>query len=155
MRTAMTWDDDRLRALTIAQRHNLWVNAKASGKSDAAALVASIENLGLPYLDTRCAALGEEVANRLYEIVFSDEGRAAATKAADEGLPPLGALDPILVEGLGEDYGKKTLTTATAGAFISQMLTPMGYTGTGKRKALPPGCVARTGELFTPPAAAA
>ncbi|PVE25652.1 hypothetical protein DC522_04875 [Microvirga sp. KLBC 81] len=82
------------------------------------------------------------------QVIFSPEGKRAALAAVKQGLPPLAFIDSLLKEALGSDYGKHNEDTAQAGYLVTNLMRQMGYKPVGSAP-LPPGCIAKTGRLFT------
>lgn len=142
------WTEERLRAATPEERARLYANAKRMGTPDALAIAQRIESLGLPFSEPGCVNMDDPIVAKLYEIVFSDESRIAAKKAADDGLPALAGVDPLISKALGADYGKHNMTTHTAGGFIAELMREMGYKETGKSGKTPSGCIATSGQMW-------
>ena len=86
------------------------------------------------------------IIQRLEDVCRSDEGRAAARSASDEGLPAMAGVDPLLVRELGADYGTFD-TTSWAGGFVAEEMEAQGYRQT-RKKPMPAGCVAKTAAFF-------
>ena len=133
--------------MTVSGRARLYENAKAQDTEEAAELVKLIEETKLPFSEVGGINMDDPLVQAIYRIVHSDEGRAAAFEAAEEGLPALAGVDPLLAEALGVDYGKHNMTTHTAGAFVAEVMRSMGYRDTGQSPT-PEGCIAKSGQLW-------
>lgn len=116
---------------------------------EGAALARLIEDTGLPFSEEGCVNLDDPIVAKMHEIVFSEEGRAAARQAADDGLPALAGVDPLIAKALSVDYGKHNMTTHTAGALVAELMRHMGYREAGHSAKTPPGCIARSGQMWT------
>ena len=76
------WDLDRLKAMSIHERGDLYKNASRLGHTpDGAALKKLIEEAGLPFSDSACLTNDDPITIKMYEIIFSKEGREAALAA--------------------------------------------------------------------------
>jgi len=139
----------QLRAMTPSERHTLYKNARRIGGAKAEAVIALLEEAGLPYSEDSCVSLDDPIVLKMHEVVNSEQGLAAMLDAFSKGLPPLAGVDPLIASTLGVDYGKHNMTTNTAGALVVERMSAMGFRKIeGQTKALPRGCVARSGVLF-------
>ena len=86
------------------------------------------------------------IIQRIEEIIRSDEGRAAAKAATDEGQAAMAGIDPLLAADLGSSYGERD-TTNWAGSLTAEIMAEAGYVET-RKKALPPTCIAKTAAFF-------
>ena len=146
------YSDEQLRRMPPVDRHELWKKARSLGVtvSKALELAEKIEALGLPYSDPKCLKLDDPITIKMYELVFSPEGKKAGLDATSAGLPALAGIDPILTRELGVDYGAHNMSTMTAGAFVAEMMRTFGFEKTGKSGKLPTGCRAKTAVFFAP-----
>jgi hypothetical protein len=144
-------DAEKLKAMTAHERHQLWLNARkrAANKADAKLLVELIENSGLDYLRDRrpSVSLDDKIGRAMRALVNSDAGQTAMLFAQSKGRPPLAGVDPMLKAALGDDYCKENEATIQAGYIVTRYMEAKGYCKAGTA-ALPPGCVAKTGQLF-------
>jgi hypothetical protein len=145
----MSWTPSKLAALSPSDRATMWKRARGQNTPEAIALVKMIEDSGLPYSEAKCPTNDDPLTIAIYDVVFSKEGRAAAVKAVENGLPPLAGIDPLLLEKLGVDYGAHNKTTATAGGLIAELMRSLGYKETGKSAPLRVGSVAKTGQMWS------
>jgi hypothetical protein len=84
-------------------------------------------------------------------IVRSEAGRKSAIEAAQNILPALCGVDPLLRQKLGDRYGVIDGGTACAGAFVAELMLELGYVA-GTRKRCGDDCLARSAILWTGPA---
>jgi len=136
---------DDIRAMTPAQRRTLYENAHKSKLPEARSLIDLILSAGLT-TDAGGLTRDHPVIQRLEDVCRSDEARAAAKKATDEGMPAMAGVDPLLVRELGADYGSFD-TTSWAGGFVAEEMESQGYRQT-RKKPMPVGCVAKTAAFF-------
>ena len=142
------WDLDRLKAMSIHERGDLYKNASRLGHTpDGAALKKLIEEAGLPFSDSACLTNDDPITIKMYEIIFSKEGREAALAATADGLPAMAGVDPMLQTALGVDYGAHNMGTATAGGLVADLMLSLGYKKAGS-KPLPAHCVAKTAAMW-------
>ena len=142
------WTTERIRALAPESRAKLYTNARSIGTPEGDAVAKLIEDAGLPFSEEACVGLDDPVVVKMGEIIFSADGRAAAVKATSEDLPALAGVDPLIAEALGVDYGKHNMTTHTAGALVADLMRHMGYVELGRSAKTPPGCVAKSGQVW-------
>lgn len=133
-------------AMTTEERRTLHRNASKLETEDARVVVKLITENRL--LATVSGGLPHEdpVVLAIESVIASDEGRAAAKEATDSGLPAMAGVDPLLRKHVGEEYGTFD-TTSWAGTFVAGEMESMGYKQT-RKKALPPGSVAKTAAFF-------
>lgn len=143
-------DENKLRAMSVHDRHQLWINARGMDTDEAKKLVQMIESLGLPYSDPTSLTSNDPISIKMTEIIFSPEGKAAAIDATKQGLPALAGVDPMLAAALGVDYGPHNSGTINAGYLVAEMMRTQGYKLTGRKGKLPSNCVAKTGEIYVP-----
>ena len=82
------------------------------------------------------------------EVVNSQEVRDACVRVTAEGWPAVAGADPFLAKAFGADYGKHNRTTHAAGRLVADIMRSMGYRLARRMKETPPGCVARSGEMW-------
>lgn len=144
----MTYEEETLRAMSVEDLRNLYDRAmKLQGKADADVIIAQIEAIGLPTLVEKIT-LASEIGQKMQSIVFSEEAKEAAVKAALAGKAPLGVIDPMLRAGLGADYQVENECTVQAGYLITNMMRQMFWKKATKSQKLPSSCVAKSGALF-------
>jgi hypothetical protein len=141
-------DEAKLRGMNLHSRHQLWINARNIDSEEAREVVRMIENLGLPYSDPKSLKFDDPIFQRMEQIVFSAEGKAAGIEATEAGLPALAGIDPLLSTTLGVDYGSHNNGTMNAGYLVAQMMQMQGYKLSGRKGKLPATCVAKTAEIY-------
>ncbi|WP_340646343.1 hypothetical protein [Phenylobacterium sp.] len=135
---------DDLVKLSVHDRHQLFKNAvRLSHTPDGAALKTLIEEAGLPFSEGAMLSSDDPAYVKMYDIVHSPEGRAAAIAAVKSGLPGLAGVEPMIHEVLGIDYGPHNWGTVIAGSLVGEIMHSAGYRKTGS-KPMPPGSVAKT-----------
>ena len=140
-------DLNRIIKMSVGDRNVLWENAKRKGGTEALRIIELIESSGLDYGRSESVKLDSPIGKAIERLIFSAEGRTAALRAVQEGLPPLAALDPLLQEALGADYGPHNEATIQAGYLIANLMRQLGFEASGPGR-LPTNCVARTGLNF-------
>ena len=143
-------DEAKLRAMSVHDRHRLWVNARGIDSAEARAVVELIENIGLPYSEEGSLKLDSPLGRKMEEIIFSAKGRAAGLEATKRGLPAMAGIDPLLAAALGVDYGPHNDATIQAGYLVAIMMRMQGCKNSGKKGKLPASCIAKTAEIFVP-----
>ena len=143
-------DEAKLRGMKVHERHRLWINARGIDSDEARDLVRQIEGLGLPYSEEGSLKFDDPIFLKMYEIINSPKGKAAAIEATKAGQPALAGIDPLLIEALGVDYGSHNDGTINAGYLVAQMMRSQGYKLSGRKGKLPPTCVAKTAEIYVP-----
>ena len=86
---------------------------------------------------------------KMQDIVWSNEGRKAAVKATDKGLPALAGIEPRIVAELGERYHPHDGGTMNAGYIVGELMRHLGYIEDGQGK-MPEGSVAKTAMKWKP-----
>ena len=144
------YTEEKLKSFSVHDRHTIYKRARSLGTPEALALCKRIDELGLPYSDDTPLNFDDPVLQKMAEIIFSAEGKAAGLAATKEGLPALAAIDPLLSSALGVDYAPHNRGTLEAGFIIAQMMRTQGYKNSGRKGKLPATCVAKTAEIFVP-----
>jgi len=145
---AKQWTPERIKALSPRERARLYENAKNTETPEGDHLIEQMIRLGLPFDEGACASLDDPNVVKMREIVFSDEGRAAAIKATEEGLAAITFIDPMISAAMGDYYGKHNMTTHTVGGFVGELMRELGYHDSGRRAKLPEDCVAKTASIW-------
>lgn len=141
---AKHWTLDDLEAMSPHDRHTLFKNAvRLSHTPEGAALKAMIDEAGLPFSENAMPSSDDPLVLKMYDIVNSPEGRAAAVASTKNDLPALAGVDPLLSQTLGADYGPHNWGTVIAGSMVGELMQSLGYRKVG-RKSMPPGSVAKT-----------
>lgn len=98
--------------------------------------------VGLPETDPK--------VQEMKALLEGDNAKALMIKAANEGLPAIRYDDMLLQEELGDWYGTRYHSTATAGGYVGEVMRDLGYEKTGM-KPLPEECRAKTASVFAKP----
>jgi hypothetical protein len=141
----MQWTDDSLKSQSHEKRHNVWVNAKRLGNEE---LRLKIEALDLPHLNPAGFKLDSPAGEGCKRSFSSLDGRAAGIEAADQGLPALAKVEPLLRRALGQEYENAYEATVQAGYVVANMMEQNGFRKTGRKGSMPTGSIAKTAELF-------
>src|SRR4051812_31632220 len=112
-------DEKKLRAMSVHDRHQVWVNARKKDTPEAKAIVETIEGLGLPFSEVGGLRMDDPIVQKMYQIIFSAEGKAAGLESTKKGMPALTGIDPLLFSALGVDYGSHNDATLTAGYLVA------------------------------------
>ena len=144
----MVWTDDKLTALSAAERANLRTNAAKSKAPGAAALVLQIDALGLP-VSYGGMSKDDPIYAELEGLIWSEPFKDAALQAVADGLPAMAGVDPLLQEAMGSRYHADNQGTNNAGSIVGEVMRNAGYSKVGEAS-LPSGCVAKTAATWKP-----
>jgi hypothetical protein len=148
----VSWDIEKLKAKSIHERHQLWLNAKAklATSEEAKALVQLIESSGLDYAKDKIkpVTLDSPLGRLMKQIIGSEAGIKAMVEATHRGSPALAGVDPLLQGELGPQYGRHNEATIQAGYLVKGFMEGQGYKEMGTAS-MPENCVAKTGLMFT------
>ncbi|TMJ61400.1 MAG: hypothetical protein E6G81_04445 [Alphaproteobacteria bacterium] len=151
----VAYDEEKLKKMAVAQRWQLYRNARIALTSggqkgfQAKEIIELIESSGLPFYEGGGLTEDDPIYRRMVDIVHSAEGKRAALASVEAGWPALCGVDQLLREALGAHYGKHDLGTATAGDLVAKLMRSLGYEEAGNGTC-PPDCVARTGIKWRP-----
>jgi hypothetical protein len=90
----------------------------------------------------------------MQEVIWSAEGKAAAISAANDGLPAMAGIDPLLQKKMGRRYGTDHQGTVNAGSIVAELMRYLGYEKHPDGQ-LAEGCVAQTAAMWKPKSPAA
>ncbi|MBF9234611.1 hypothetical protein [Microvirga alba] len=138
-----------LQRMTPDKRRQLYQNAVDRRDKGGQPIIDLIESSGLPLHSTEGLTNDDPTFLRMEEIIWSAEGREAALKATEAGLPALSGIDPLLQRELGALYGPHDLGTASAGAVVAKLMRHLGHEEAGAGSC-PEGCVAKTAMKWRP-----
>ncbi|MBP1857724.1 hypothetical protein [Rhizobium herbae] len=139
---------DELNAWTFDQRQTFYRNGLARfDNAEAVRLVEMLVASGLPFRSGKEIAHGDREMKALEAIVYSPYNEKLLLEAAASGKPPLGAIEPLIIEGLGEDYRADNGATIAAGYLIARRLYALGFEK-GNSQKMPDGSVAKTAATF-------
>lgn len=142
------WTLEKIKAMSVHDRHKLWKNARTRTDTDAKNVVRLIEEAGLPYSSDACLTMDDPITLKIYEIIDSNEATAAMIEATERGMPAISGVDRLLSNALGVDYGGHNMSTATAGSFVAERMRHLGYKNSGRKGKLAEGSIAKTAEIF-------
>jgi hypothetical protein len=143
------WTRAKLAGKSTEERHTVWKRARALGTPAGDVLAHAIESLGLPFSEANGLRMDDPVTIKMFEIINSPEGRQACVNATTANQPAIAGVDAMLNDALGVEYGKHNMATHTAGAIVADLMRELGYVKIGQ-KALPAGCIARSGVFWKP-----
>jgi len=139
---------DELNAWTFEQRQEFYRSGLARfDNAEAVRLVEMLVASGLPYRPSKDIAHGDREMKALEAIIYSPYNEKLLLGAAVSGKPPLGALEPLIVETLRDDYRVDNGGTVAAGYLIARRLYALGFEKSSSQK-MPDGSVARTAATF-------
>ena len=146
-----SWDIAKLKAKSIQERHQLWLNARAKSETseEARTLVQFIESSGLDYAKNKMkpVSLDDAVGVRMKQIIGSEVGIKAMMEATHRGSPALAGVDPLLQAELGSQYSRHNEATVQAGYLVKGFMVGQGYEEVGPAS-MPQNCIAKTGLVF-------
>lgn len=140
------WTLEKLQSLSLKQREALFDNARAKDTPEAQEIISLMVEHDLLVGEGGGLRREHPTIQRMEEVIRSDEGRAEAKRAAEQGLPAMAGIDPLLQAALGSEYGQHD-TTSWAGTLTAEIMAEAGYVQTRKAP-LPPSCVAKTAAYF-------
>ncbi|CAN7283839.1 hypothetical protein [Rhizobium giardinii] len=139
---------DELNGWTFEQRQTFYRSGLARfDNAEAVRLVEMMVASGLPFRRGKEIAHGDPEMKALEAIVYSPYNEKLLLDAAAAGKPPLGAIEPLIVEDLGEDYRVDNGGTIAAGYLIARRLYALGFEK-GNSQKMPDGSVAKTAATF-------
>lgn len=140
------WTKDKIEALSPERRETLFNNARAKNTPEALRIIDLMVEHDLLVRAGGGLPREHPTIQEIEEIIRSNEGRQAAKRASDEGLPAMAGVDHMLVAALGSKYGSND-TTSWAGTLMAEIMAEAGYVQT-RKKPMPEGCVAKTAAFF-------
>lgn len=141
------WTLEKLQARTAEERFNVWSNAKTKGTPEADELASFIESSGLDYAPSGGISMSDPRVLEMRDVIESSEGQAACLQATTNGLPALAGVEPLIVERMGDRYGRFSMMTVTAGSIVGELMLGKGYKIAGQKK-MPEGSVAKTAAFW-------
>jgi len=121
---------DQIRAMTPQQRAILYENAKRRTGEGGQEIIDFIDASGLSLSDGDMLSSDPDYME-MERIIWSPEGREAAIKAVEEGLPALAGVDPLIHAALGERYHPHNAGTINAGVITAALMRHLGYIEAG------------------------
>jgi hypothetical protein len=121
---------DQIRAMTSQQRATLYQNAKSRLAEGGQQIIDFIDSEGLSLSDGEMLSSDPDYA-LMEDIIWSKEGRSAAVKAVEEGLPALAGVDPMIAAKLGDRYHPHNGGTINAGVITAALMRHLGYVEAG------------------------
>ncbi|MBC7312428.1 MAG: hypothetical protein H5U11_08020 [Rhizobium sp.] len=139
---------EQIASWTIEKRQTLYRNCMERIENpEAVRLVELIVSSGLPYRKSKEIAHGDPEMTAIEIIVNSPAHEVLILDAVANDLPPLQAIEPLIVARLGADYRGDNGGTIAAGYLIAKRLYALGYTKGPARK-MPEGSVAKTASTY-------
>jgi hypothetical protein len=139
---------DELNGWSFEQRQTFYRSGLARFDNvEAVRLVEMMVASGLPFRRGSDIAHGDREMKALEAVIDAPYNEKPLLEAAAAGKPPLGAIEPLLVEHLGEDYRADNGATIAAGYLIARRLYALGY-DKGNSQKMPDGSIARTAATF-------
>ncbi|WP_438750892.1 hypothetical protein [Pararhizobium sp. O133] len=139
---------DEMNGWPFEQRQTFYRNGLARfDNAEAVRLVEMMVASGLPFRRGKEIAHGDREMKALEAIVYSPYNEKLLLEAAASGKPPLGIIEPLMVEELGEDYRIDNGATIAAGYLIARRLYALGFEK-GNSQKMPDGSVAKTAATF-------
>ena len=133
---------------TMEQRRILYRNGISRiDNAEAVRVVELIVSSGLPFRTEGQMDHGDREMSAIEAIVNDRWNEAPMLEAAAKGIPPLAAIEPQIVEQLGEDYRNDNGGPVAAGYLIAKRFYALGFEK-GNSQRMPPGSVARTAATF-------
>ena len=132
----------QLRSMTPEQRLLVRGRAAKLGGEMGLATVALIDELHLP-MSSGGMSHDNPIYCEMEKIIWSAEGKLAATSAVESGLPAMAGIDPLLQRLMGNRYGREQQGTVNAGVIVGELMKHLGYEKLGEAE-LPAECIART-----------
>ena len=139
---------EMLQKMSTKERMTIYEHARDTNSPEADGIIEKLFQHKL--LDSAGGGLTRDtgVIQRIEKVCRSTGGIKAAIHAASAGEAPMAGVDPLLRREVRE-YGHFD-TTSWAGGFVAVEVEALGWRRSG-RKALPPGCIAKTAAFFLPP----
>ena len=141
----MTWNIERLTAMSPDERWNLYANAMRMGTPEAKALLLLIDGSGLALSKGGGLPAEHPTIKAIREVVMSPEGVQAGVNAIKAGQPALAGVDPLLQAEV-PGYSAPD-THSWAGTFVAEAMEIAGYQRTTAGP-LPATCRAKTAMRF-------
>jgi hypothetical protein len=139
---------EQLTKMSVEQRQQLYRNCmERIDDNEAVTRIDLIVSSGLQYRKDKEIAHGDPEMRAIEMIVNASENEPRLLKAAADGLPPLAAIEPLIVAKLGSGYRGTNGGTIAAGYLIAKRLYALGYEKRPSKK-MPEGSVAKTAATF-------
>lgn len=135
-----TYSLEDLKEMTPEQRAALYQNAARLRENGGQAIIDLIDSSGLS-LSSGGIRSDDPTYLKMEEIIWSTEGRKAAIKATESGLPALAGVDPLISDELGGRYNPHDDGTRSAGYIQAGLMRHLGFVEDGQGR-MPEGCVA-------------
>lgn len=139
---------EELKDMKPDDRAVLYENAKRLRENGGQLIIDMIDQNGLS-LSSGDMLSSDPDYLEMDRIIWSNEGRAAAIAATDQGLPALGGLEPLIRASLGERYRPQNGGTVNAGYLTAALMRHLGYIENGQGN-MPDGSVAKTAMKWKP-----
>lgn len=151
----MKYEDEKLLSMSVSELRILKINAEKyvqepSSKfySAGVSLLKQLDALGI-VIPEKEITLDSPEGKKLQSVIFSEEGRVAALKAAKEGIAPMELIDPMLQQAMGPTYQGGNGATVQAGYVVANLMRQLHWEVNPRRRAdLPANCIAKTAALY-------
>ena len=92
--------------------------------------------------------LADPIGRAIHDVIWSKDAESRMLDAAMVSRPPLEAIDALLVDAVGGNYGKHNGTTNLAGYLVARRMRELGWEK-AKQVSFRLGTVAQSGVIFT------
>ena len=151
----MKYTLEQLKKMSAKERRDALNNNKkysaiAKYAEDAAHNIELIESSSLKLGSENELQQGDWQLREIELVVNDPANEKALIEAADADLPPLGAIEHLIVARLGDEYkGSERRDTIQAGYLVARRLDALGDEKlVGRVKKMPPGSVAKSAVTF-------
>ena len=139
---------ESLKLRTADERWQMYKNALAKpDHPDAKTLISLIDDNQLSMTDRGGFPAEHPTIRAIYDVCFSTEGRQAAIRATEEGLPAMEYVDPLLSTKV-PGYVVNLDTHTWAGEYVAQAMETSGYKRTLRRGKLSAERSAKSAMIF-------
>jgi hypothetical protein len=133
---------ESLKSMTAEERATLYQNAIKRRDNGGQYIIDLIDESGLS-LSSGGMRIDDPLYLQMRDQIWSIEGRAAAIKSIESGLPALAGIEPLIVAAVGSRYHPHDGGTLNAGYLVAEWMRHLGFVEDGQGK-MPEGSVAKT-----------
>ncbi|MCY0149472.1 hypothetical protein OEG84_17600 [Hoeflea sp. G2-23] len=139
---------EKIAAMSTEARTTLYANCmRAADSEDAVSIVEMIVESGLPYAGKKEISHADPEMRAIELIVNARANEAALLDAMEQGEPPLGRIERLIVKKLGDKYSNENGATVAAGYLVAKRFYALDCEK-GPTKPMPEGSVARTAATY-------
>jgi hypothetical protein len=139
---------EKIAGMSLESRSTLYRNCMdRMDNEDAVKIVEMILASGLPFGKEREIAAGDPELQAMEEVINAKENKALLLAAVTNKLPPLGAIEPLIIERLGNGYRLSNGGPNAAGELVTKRLEKLGYEKRPNKR-MPEGSLAKTAATF-------